>query len=164
MGDFTVHRLTAGEIGTMRAMNRLFGAAFEEPDSYGAAPPDDEWIEGLLAGDQFVALAATAGLEVVGALAAYVLPKFEQARREIYIYDLAVAETHRRRGIATALIRALQHEARALGARAVYVQAGPHDAPAVALYTRLGTREEVLHFDIALPEPWTGRDALHNCR
>jgi len=29
---------------------------------------------------------------VVGGLAAYVLEKFEQQRREIYIYDLAVSD------------------------------------------------------------------------
>jgi aminoglycoside 3-N-acetyltransferase I len=34
------------------------------------------------------------------------------------------------------------------GASVVYVQADPPDAPAVALYTKLGTREDVYHFDI----------------
>lgn len=76
------------------------------------------------------------------------LPKFEQARKEIYIYDLAVAETHRRRGIATALIRALQKCALAVGAYVIYVQADWGDDPAIALYTKMGTREDVLHFDI----------------
>jgi aminoglycoside 3-N-acetyltransferase I len=33
----------------------------------------------------------------------------------------------------------------------VCVQADPGDAAAVALYAKLGVREEVLHFDIALP-------------
>ena len=41
---------------------------------------------------------------MVGALAAYELLKFEAERSEIYIYDLAVLEEFRRRGIATALI------------------------------------------------------------
>jgi aminoglycoside 3-N-acetyltransferase I len=36
--------------------------------------------------------------EVVGGIAAYELIKFEQERSEIYIYDLAVAATHRRKG------------------------------------------------------------------
>ena len=36
------------------------------------------------------------GNEAVGGLAAYELDKFEQDRREIYIYDLAVVESHRR--------------------------------------------------------------------
>lgn len=88
--------------------------------------------------------------DVVGGLAAYVLHKFEQERSEIYIYDLAVAAMHRRRGIATALIDALRPIGRALGAWVIYVQADRGDDPAIALYDRLGVREEVLHFDIAL--------------
>jgi aminoglycoside 3-N-acetyltransferase I len=31
----------------------------------------------------------------------------------------------------------------------IFVQADPGDAPAVALYSKLGAREDVLHFDIA---------------
>jgi aminoglycoside 3-N-acetyltransferase I len=53
---------------------------------------------------------------VVGGLAAYELKKFEQERSEIYIYDLAVREEHRRQGIATALIGELKAIARRRGA------------------------------------------------
>ena len=38
----------------------------------------------------------------------------------------------------------------ARGAWVVFVQADYGDDPAVALYTRLGTREDVMHFDIAV--------------
>jgi aminoglycoside 3-N-acetyltransferase I len=89
--------------------------------------------------------------EVVGGLAAYELRKFEQERSEIYIYDLAVAAAHRRRGIATALIARLTEHAVARGAYVVYVQADYVDPPAIALYSKLGQREEVLHFDIPVP-------------
>ena len=96
------------------------------------------------------AVAALQGGVVVGGLAAYVLPKFERARSEVYLYDLAVADTHRRRGIATALIAELRRIAAARGAWVVFVQADYGDDPAVALYTKLGTREDVMHFDIAV--------------
>ena len=96
-------------------------------------------------------LGATDGDEVVGGLAAYELMKFEQARSEIYIYDLAVAEPHRQRGLATALIGRLQQIAAARGAWVIFVQADHGDDPAIALYTKLGVREEVLHFDIPVP-------------
>jgi aminoglycoside 3-N-acetyltransferase I len=39
------------------------------------------------------------------------------------------------------------------GAYVISVQADPPDAPAVALYTKLGTREDALHFDIAVRRP-----------
>ena len=50
---------------------------------------------------------------------------------------------------ATALIGELRHVAAERGAYVVFVQADLVDAPAIALYTRLGVREDVLHFDIA---------------
>jgi aminoglycoside 3-N-acetyltransferase I len=80
---------------------------------------------------------------------AYELDKLEQARREVYIYDLAVSSTHRRTGVATALIQHLRRIAAERGAWVVYVQADHGDDPAIALYTKLGSREDVLHFDIA---------------
>ena len=90
---------------------------------------------------------------MIGGLVAYELPKLEQARSEIYIYDLAVDATHRRQGVATALKKpnkALQPLARACGASVMYVQADYGDEPAIALYTKLGAREDVMHFDITV--------------
>lgn len=132
-------------------MNALFGAVFEDPANYAANPPDDAYAAGLLERRDTILLIAEAEGKVIGALAGYVLPKFEQARSEVYIYDLAVAEDWRRQGVATALIEETRRIARAIGAWVIYVQAdtAPEDEPARALYGKLGTREEVLHFDIA---------------
>jgi aminoglycoside 3-N-acetyltransferase I len=143
-----VKMLAAGDIARLHALSTMFGAAFEEPEVYTAARPSGDYLANLLGRDSFIALAATAGEEVVGGLVAYELHKFEQERSEIYIYDLAVAEPHRRRGIATALIERLKATAVERGAWAIFVQADPGDDPAIALYEKLGTREEVLHFDI----------------
>ena len=145
-----IQRLTADDLDTMRAMLAMFGHAFDDVDTYTAAQPGDDYLRKLLSGTQFIALAALEQGQVVGGLAAYELHKFEQARSELYIYDLAVDRKHRRRGIATALIEALRTIARERGAWVIYVQADPPDAPAMALYTKLGTREDVCHFDIAV--------------
>ena len=127
----------------------MFGQAFDEPATYSAQQPDDAYLEQLLSGRTFVAIAALVGDEVIGGLAGYVLPKFEQARSEFYIYDLAVAESHRRAGVATAIIHELKRVAAARGIDVIFVQADHGDGPAIALYTKLGPREEVFHFDIA---------------
>ena len=58
----------------------LFGVAFEDPDACCARQPDDDYIARLLANEQFLALVAKVDGRIVGALAGYVLPKFEQAR------------------------------------------------------------------------------------
>ena len=126
----------------------MFGEAFGDPETYGGLPPSDQYLHDLLGRETVIAVAAIANDDVVGGLVAYVLDKFEQARREVYIYDLAVAATHRRRGIATLLIEQLRGIAATLGAWVIYVQADYGDDPAIALYDKLGVREEVLHFDI----------------
>ncbi|MBX3178523.1 MAG: AAC(3)-I family aminoglycoside N-acetyltransferase [Candidatus Hydrogenedentes bacterium] len=148
-----IRQLTPDDLNLMNASLDLFGEAFDEPDTYGDARPGPAYMARLLGSEFFIALAALDGDRVVGALAAYELPKFEQARSEIYIYDLAVAATHRRRGIATALINALRDIAAARGAWVIFVQADRGDDPAIALYTKLGAREDVLHFDISVPKP-----------
>lgn len=143
-----IHHLRPGDEAQFAAMNALFAKEFDDAQSYQSNPPDAAYIAQLLANPNFIALIARDGDSLTGALAAYVLPKFEQARSEVYIYDLAVAEAYRRQGIATALIQALKPIARSRDAWVIYVQADHVDPPAIALYTKLGAREDVLHFDI----------------
>lgn len=144
----TVRHLRPGDVSLFRKLNAVFGEAFADPETYGAEPPSDSYLESLLAKEHIVALTASVGEEVVGGLVTYELDKFERARREFYIYDLAVREAYRRQHIATALIQHLCEIAAGRGAWVVYVQADYDDEPAIALYEKLGVREEVLHFDI----------------
>lgn len=148
--DLEIKRLQAGDVDDLRTLNALFAKAFEEPETYLGAPPDDGYLADLLAKPHVIALAAFKGRALAGGLVAYVLDKFEQTRAEVYIYDLAVDEAWRRQGVATALIDALKPIARKAGAWVIYVQADYVDPPALALYDKLGEREEVLHFDIAV--------------
>ena len=144
-----IKRLGPADVPLIRALNAVFADAFEDPESYAAAPPGDDYLAGLLRREEVVVLVALVGRDVVGGLVAYELPKFERTRSELYIYDLAVAAARRRRGIATALIERLRGIAAERGAWVIFVQADHGDDPAIALYEGLGTREEVLHFDIA---------------
>jgi len=140
--------LTSSDAAVLRDMLGVFGNAFAEPTTYVGQQPGDAYLRQLLEADSFVAVAAFSGVQVVGGLAGYILQKFEQVRSELYVYDLAVDAAHRRRGVATAMIE----EVRALASRrscyVIFVQADYEDDAAVALYSKLGTREEVLHFDI----------------
>jgi aminoglycoside 3-N-acetyltransferase I len=149
-----VRQLGPSDIPLMRSLLTAFGEAFNDLETYTANPPGDGYLERLLGGDTFIALAALKQGEVVGGIAAYELKKFEQERSEIYVYDLAVASGHRREGIATALIHGLRELAVTRGASALFVQAdtGIEDEPAIALYSRMGKREKVLHFDIPVQE------------
>lgn len=154
---FDIRYLTADDLSLMEALLVMFGEAFDDLETYTGNRPGGDYLRQLLGGESFIALAALKNGNVVGAIAAYELKKFEQERSEIYIYDLAVASGHRREGIATALIEYLKKIAVERGAYVIYVQAdtGVEDEPAIALYTKLGKREDVLHFDIE-PEDGVG--------
>jgi len=143
-----VRVLTPRDPSLARALLAMFADAFDDADTYSAAQPGDGYLAKLLAREYVIVIVAIEAGELLGGLIAYELQKFEQERSEIYIYDLAVAETARRRGIATALIQRLRELATQRGAWVVYVQADYGDEPAIALYTKLGRREDVMHFDI----------------
>src|SRR3546814_20698392 len=128
----------------MDGLRDVFGEAFGEPETYGGARPPADYQRRLLDDPAFAALVALEDGKVVGGLAAYELQKFEQARSEFYIYDLAVAADHRRRGIATALREQLQQLAAIRGATVVFVQADRDDAPSISLHNKAGQPPVVL--------------------
>ena len=147
---FTTRRLAAGDVDLVRGLLAVFGQAFEDVHTYTQAQPDQQYLDKLLGRETVVVLIALQGADVVGGLVAYELEKLEQRRSEMYIYDLAVAEQHRRRGVATGLIAQVRTIASQRGAHVVFIQADLEDDPAIQLYTKLGVREDVLHFDIAV--------------
>jgi aminoglycoside 3-N-acetyltransferase I len=144
----TVRRLGLDDVDALKQLLAVFANVFEQPDVYLGSVPRTSYLEWLLGNSGFIVIVAESEGHVVGGLAAYVLEKFEQERSEIYIYDLGVLEAFRRQGIATLLIRHLQHLAGERGAYVIFVQADLEDGPAIALYESLGLKETVHHFDI----------------
>jgi aminoglycoside 3-N-acetyltransferase I len=152
----TIRTLSGEDVDVLEALMEVFATAFEDPVTYQSRVPTDAYLSRLLAKEHFIAVVALAEGRVIGGLTAYQLDKFEQDRREIYIYDLAVLEQHRRKGVATALIAELKRVAAEHDVYVIFVQADRVDVPAIALYEKLGNREMVYHFDIEVPKPTTG--------
>lgn len=151
--DYKIHQISQDDLVLMNALLEMFGEVFNEKETYVGNQPTDDYMRQLLGSDYFIALAAVSDEQTVGGLAAYELKKFEQERSEIYVYDLAVSAAHRRQGVATALIQELKVIAAERGAYVIFIQAdtGPEDEAAIALYSKLGIKENVLHFDISVP-------------
>lgn len=152
--DYKITRITHENSGLMYALLQTFGEAFNDMETYGSKRPSAGYMRRLLGNSQFIALAAIKDEQVVGGLAAYELMKFEQERSEIYIYDLAVSSEHRRQGIAAALVKELNFIAAQRGVYVMFVQAdtGPEDEAAIAFYSGIGIREDVLQFDIPVDD------------
>lgn len=147
---YSYRRLTRDDLNAFARLRNVFGEAFADVETFQGAPPSDDYVRALLEKQSFIVVVALLGEQVVGGLTAYVLDKYERERAEVYIYDLAVAEAHRRRGVARQLIATLKPIAKASGAYVIFVQADPPDEPAIRLYESMGTREDVHHFDIGV--------------
>ncbi len=74
----------------------------------------------------------------VGFVLAHDLPRRHGDRSGLFVYEVDVAATHRRRGVARALLERLAALARERGIRQGYVLTEVGNAPANALYEALG--------------------------
>lgn len=140
--NYILRRLTAKDLDALRALNIVFGRAFDDSKTYMDNQPSDEYLRRFLGNEHHIVLVAENDGEVIGGLVAFVLDKFEQERCEIYIYDLAVASNARRMGVGAGLIQRLQEMATEIGAYVVFVQADEGDA-AVDFYESLEPTENV---------------------
>lgn len=148
--SFTTRRLTPSDLSQMDALMELFADVFDAHHIYRSAIPSADYTSQLLARDDFFAVVAIKQGAVIGGLCAYQLTKFEQARSEIFIYDLAVAATDRRQGVATAMIDEVRSIAERRGVYLIFIQAERDNDAAIALYSKLGRREDAVHFEIAV--------------
>lgn len=146
--NISLKRLGPADLCLLRQLLTCYAHAFNEQEVYAKAPASNSYLQGFLSRDSVVVLVALQAGSVIGGLTAYELLKPEQQRSEMYLYDLAVAAEHRRCGVATALISELKLIAKKMGAYEVFVQADYEDPPAIALYSGLGVREDVLHFSM----------------
>jgi len=94
--------------------------------------------EGLLADPRTLLLVAFDGERPVGFVLAHELPRRHGDRSKLFVYEVDVAETHRRLGIASALLAQLGELARERGIRIGFVLTDPDNGPANALYRSAG--------------------------
>lgn len=134
MTEFEIRRLTRKDLPAARVMFEMMARIFEEDYE----PLDDDYLGDLLRREEFWALAAFAGPDLVGGLTAHTLPMTRSPSSEVFIYDLAVRQDHQRQGIASRLVAGLRAAAAADGIREIFVPADNEDAHALAFYRALG--------------------------
>ncbi len=134
MGDLQTKRLTHGDRELAAKMFATMVEVFEEP----AAHLSDGYIDRLLEREDFWAIAAFVGGEIVGGLTAHALLMTRAESSEIFIYDIAVRSDHQRQGIGRALITALREAAASAGISDLFVPADNDDLHAIDFYRSLG--------------------------
>jgi aminoglycoside 3-N-acetyltransferase I len=100
--------------------------------------------EALLADPRTLMLVAFDGERPVGLVLAHVLPRRHGDRGKLFVYEVDVAESHRRRGIASALLARLGELARERGIPSGFVLTEPDNGPANALYRDAGGATEAV--------------------
>lgn len=95
-----------------------------------------------LADPRNVFLVAYDGRRAVGFLRGTALRPVHSRHPQLFLYELGVARSHRRRGIATALVHRLLRHCRRRGFEEVFVLTSPAHRAAVRLYRSTGAVTE----------------------
>jgi aminoglycoside 3-N-acetyltransferase I len=104
--------------------------------------PDVAAVRSYLADERNVFLIAYEGSEAIGFLRGTELGQLRSKRKQMFLYEIAVAEEFRRRRVGTALISALLKDCRELGFAEVFVFTDPANEAAVGLYRSTGATTE----------------------
>jgi len=134
MNEIKIQRLAAGGADLAAETFAVMAQAFEEE----RAPLRPAYLNHLLQRPDFWAWTALAAGRVVGGLTAFTLPMTRAETSELMIYDLAVSEGFRRRGVGRALVEEACRAAAAAGVPVAFVLADNEDVHALDFYRALG--------------------------
>ncbi len=142
--EISIQRLGPADRDLARATFALMASVFGERQS----SLSDDYLDRVLARPEFWGLAASSAGSVIGGLTAHTLPMTAYEGSELFVYDIAVAPNHQRRGAGRRLLDFLRREASALGISTVFVPVHDEDTEAHAFYTAVGgTASKVTFFD-----------------
>lgn len=142
MDTSTTRRLGPGDERDARELFALMASVFDED----AEPLGEEYLGRLLTSTSFWAVAAFEGGRVVGGITAHTIPMTRAHSAELFVYDLAVHEDIRRRGVGRRLVEALRAQAADAGIAEVFVAADEEDVHALEFYRSLSGRESPTAF------------------
>ena len=138
----TIRRLAPGDEALAQRLFQLFADVFEE-DYHALSLP---YLSQLLIRADFWVLAAFLDDGIVGGITAHRLPMTRAEVSELFIYDLAVAVDHQRKGIGRALVAQLRDAAAAEGIDTAFVPADNEDTYALDFYRAIGGTESPVTF------------------
>jgi ribosomal protein S18 acetylase RimI-like enzyme len=127
-----VQRLGANESDLALEALRLLKA----PDGY--PTPTAEYLARFLSRPDNVFVVATMDGVPVGFLLAYLIDRADRDQQMMFLYEIGVAELHRRRGVGTQMITQLKGLCSAQNVMKMWVPTGRSNVAATRLYARTG--------------------------
>lgn len=106
------------------------------PDGY--PTPAVEYLRRFLARPENVFIVAIEDGTPVGYIVAYLLDRIDRHQQMMFFYEIAVTESHRRRGIGTEMITALKTICAEQDVMKMWVPAGRSNIAATRLYASTG--------------------------
>jgi ribosomal protein S18 acetylase RimI-like enzyme len=106
------------------------------PDGY--PTPAVDWLIRFLARPENVFIVAIDAGTPVGYIVAYLLDRIDRERQMMFFYEIGVAESHRRRGIGTAMIAELKRICAQHDVMKMWVPTGRSNIAATRLYATTG--------------------------
>jgi len=131
---FRSMRLKQGDRDLARKLFAVMASVFEKP----ADPLRDAYLDKRLADDDFWAMAAFVGDELVGGVTAHTLPMTHAESAELFIYDVAVRQQYQGMGVGRHLLNATCQLAAQSGIHLAFVAAENVDTHALDFYRALG--------------------------
>lgn len=113
---------------------RLDRVALRRPFRKHFPLPDEEWARYRAVVREGASLGAYDGGKLVG----IALAERREWNRSLWVWELAVAATHRRRGIGTRLLQELARRSRAAGLRVIVCETQTTNVAAIDFYRRNG--------------------------
>jgi ribosomal protein S18 acetylase RimI-like enzyme len=114
------------------------------------APPRPEAVRRFFADPNHHLLLASAGGKAVGFVSGVELTHPDKGT-EMFLYELAVDESHRRQGVGAALAKALRDLARERGCYDMWVLTDDDNEAALGAYRKSGATEESRHVMLTWP-------------
>jgi len=125
-----VRRLGAGD--AQLAVNAL--RLLKAPDGYPI--PSAAYLAAFLSRPQNVLIVAIDNGAPVGYLVAYLLDRIDRDQQMMFLYEIGVAHSHRRRGVGTSMIKELKSICRVEDVMKMWVPTGRDNVAATRLYAR----------------------------
>lgn len=142
-------RLQQNDLERFVDLIKLFDKVF---DMESFSWPQESHLRELLNKDDFEVWVALKSNTVVGGLTTYLFKQYYSEKPIAYIYDLAVAEDHRRKGIGKNLIETVKKCYAMSGFEDIFVQAETVDKNALEFYrsTNPSREEKMIYFSYSL--------------
>jgi ribosomal protein S18 acetylase RimI-like enzyme len=123
-----IKRLTIKDIKPLEEMIKEGGSTIESLEN----------IEGFLSNNQNYLLAYMDGEKIVGILLAYTLQRYDGRNEMLYLHEIDVLESHRKRGIGSKLMAGIKHIKEENNFDKIFLITNKSNQAAMALYQSCG--------------------------